>query len=105
MAQGLDVEQRRESAQQLARFARKQQLVTSGQPFDGLYTAVSVSTSGTGVIVTDPCSLAMLYRSENDDFVAFATAASLAARVVSMPRRDPSAMPWVQRGSRCSVTS
>jgi hypothetical protein len=76
-------------AHQLACYSRTHALVESGQPFDGLYTAASFSASGTGVIVTDPCSVAMLYRAESDDVVAFATAAGLAARVASPPGHEP----------------
>jgi hypothetical protein len=76
-------------AHQLACHSRTHSLVESGQPFDGLYTAASLSASGAGVIVTDPCSVAMLYRAENDDVVAFATSAGLAARVTSTPGHEP----------------
>jgi hypothetical protein len=76
-------------AHQLACYSRTHSLVESGQPFDGLYTVASLTASGTGVITTDPCSVAMLYRAENDDVVAFATAAGVAARVASIPGHEP----------------
>jgi hypothetical protein len=76
-------------AHQLACYSRRHSLVDCGQPFDGLYTGASISASGTGVIVTDPCSVAMLYRAESDDVVAFATAAGLAARAASTPGHEP----------------
>jgi hypothetical protein len=85
-------------AEQLAGYAATHPLVDPGQPFDGLYTAVSIGASGRGVVVTDPCSIAMLYRAENDDVVAVSTSAHLAARVAAWPDppdRDPLGAAWL----------
>jgi hypothetical protein len=73
-------------------------IVDTCQRFDGVYTAVSLTTSGEGTgegtIVNDPLSIALLYRSETDDFVAFSSAASLAARVAAPPGREPDRDPF-----------
>ena len=63
--------------------------VDGRQGFDGLYAAVSLTHSGEGVIVTDPLSITLLYRSETDDFVAFASSAGLAPRFAAPPGCEP----------------
>ena len=70
-----------------------------GQPFDGVFTAISLRCTGTGALVTDPLSIAMLYRAETADFVAYSSASQLAARVTAPegrePARDPLGVAWL----------
>jgi hypothetical protein len=86
-------------AAQLERYWRARPIVCSGQEFDGIYAAASISSSGTGAVVTDALSVALLYRTETDDFVAFSTSARLAARVGAppdrKPQRDPLTVAWL----------
>lgn len=85
-------------AEQLATFWETRSPL-DGQPLGGIYTAVSLAPDGTGTIVTDPLSIAMLYRAETDDVVAYATSARLAARLAAgpdvEPDRDPLSVAWL----------
>lgn len=86
-------------AEQLARHWRHHSIVDGGQPLGGIHAAVAITRAGTGTIVTDPLSIAMIYRAESDDVVAFSTSARLAAHVVGAaggpPRRDALAVAWL----------
>jgi hypothetical protein len=72
---------------------------SSVQDLDGIYTALSLSTSGEGTLTTDPLSIAMLYRAETTEFVVYSSRAALAARVASPPgqepQRDPLGVAWL----------
>ncbi len=81
-------------ASQLDDAWRRNGVVDTGQRFDGIYTAVSLASSGEGTIVNDPLSIALLYRAETDDFVAFSSTANLAARVAAPPGREPDRDPF-----------
>jgi hypothetical protein len=65
----------------------------------GIFAAVSLSHDGRGSVATDPLSVAVLYRSETDDCVAFASSPALAARVAAEPNaepdRDPLCSAWL----------
>ncbi|HKA84201.1 MAG TPA: hypothetical protein VKD21_10085 [Acidimicrobiales bacterium] len=74
----------------------------SGHPplqLGGVFAAVSLSEGGRGSVATDPLSVAVLYRSETDDCVAFASSPALAARVAAEPDaepdRDPLCSAWL----------
>ena len=86
-------------AEQLEGHWRTHTVVDPGQQLDGIFAAVSVTKAGTGRIVTDPFSIAVLYRAETDDFVAFSTTPRLAARVTAAPNqepdRDPLGVAWL----------
>jgi hypothetical protein len=55
----------------------------------GIFAAVSLSQDGRGSVATDPLSVAILYRSETDDCVTFATSPALAARAATEPGAEP----------------
>jgi hypothetical protein len=76
-------------ARQLERHWQSHPVVDAGQPFEGVFTAVSIAESGDGVIITDPLAIAMLHWAETDDFVAVASSAALAARVTAPPGGEP----------------
>jgi hypothetical protein len=65
----------------------------------GVFAAVSLSLDGRGSVVTDPLSVAVLYRSETDDCIAFASSPALAARAATgpsaQPDRDPLGAAWL----------
>ena len=67
---------------------------SSVQDLDGIYTALSLSTSGEGTLTTDPLSIAMLYRAETAEFVVYSSRAALAARVASLPGKEPQRDPF-----------
>jgi hypothetical protein len=76
-------------AEQLDAYWCAHPVVTEAQDLDGVYAAVSITNAGAGSIVTDPLSVAMIYRAETDDFVAYSTSARLAARVTAPPGQEP----------------
>jgi hypothetical protein len=86
-------------ASQLAAHWRTHPMVDERQGLDGVYAAVSIAKSGVGKIVTDPLSVAMIYRAETDDLVAYATSARLAARITAPhgqdPERDSMGVAWL----------
>jgi hypothetical protein len=86
-------------AEQLESFWRTHPVADSGQPLDGVYTGVSIAGTGAGRMVTDPLSIAMIYRAETDDFVAYSTSPRLSARVAAgpaqEPERDPLGVAWL----------
>ncbi len=70
----------------------------AGQPYDGIFAALSIAADGTGTIATDPTSMGLLFRSEDAEVVAFASRAALAARATSggrPPERDVEAVGWL----------
>jgi hypothetical protein len=86
-------------ARQLHTHWQQRPIKSETQELDGLYTAVSLSTTGEGHLTTDPLSVAMLYRAETPDFVVYSSRASLAARVAAPegqePERDPFGVGWL----------
>ena len=86
-------------AMQLEQFWHTHPVVDAGQPLDGIFTAASIAGTGVGRVISDPLSVAMLYRAETDDFVAVATSARLAARIAAgdnrEPVRDAEAVAWL----------
>ena len=80
-------------ARQLEAYWQQHSFNSGVQDLDGIYTALSLSTSGIGAVRTDPLSLAMLYRAETVDFVAYSFRAALAARAAS-PNDEPDRDPW-----------
>jgi hypothetical protein len=85
-------------ANQLAYHWRSHPVVDEKQVLGGIYSAVSITRNGTGRIVSDPLSIAMIYRAENDDVVVYSTSARLAARVSAYPdepQRDPWGIAWL----------
>ena len=76
-------------AEQLGERWRSDPPVRGGQPYDGVFSMVRLARDGTGEIVTDPLAIAMLYRAESNDLVAFATRPGLAAGAVTAPGREP----------------
>jgi hypothetical protein len=61
----------------------------AGQPYDGIFTATSLNADGTGEIITDPLSAAMMYRAESNDVVAYSPRPGLAARAVAPEGQEP----------------
>jgi hypothetical protein len=59
------------------------------EELQGLYSAVSLSTDGHGYVWSDPLGLGLLYRAESDDLVVISNRASIAARLVTPPGREP----------------
>lgn len=85
-------------ATQLARHWCEYPVVDENQMLGGIYAAVSISRGGSGHIVSDPLSIAMIYRAESDDVVVYSTSARLAARVAACPDepgRDPYGVAWL----------
>jgi hypothetical protein len=86
-------------AEQLESHWRAHPVVDAHQELDGVYAGVSITRAGTGRIVNDPLSIAMIYRAETDDFVAYSTSPRLAARVAAVPGqepdRDPLGVAWL----------
>jgi hypothetical protein len=86
-------------AEQLGAYWRTHPMVDERQALDGVYAAVSIANTGAGRIVSDPLSVAMIYRAETDDLVAYSTSARIAARVAAPsghePERDPMAVAWL----------
>ncbi len=80
-------------ARQLETYWEQHSFNSTSQDLDGIYTALSLSTSGIGAVRTDPLSLAMLYRAESVDFVAYSSRAALAARAAT-PNGEPDRDPW-----------
>ena len=78
-------------ARQLHTHWQQRPIKSPTQDLDGLYTAVSLSTTGEGHLTTDPLSVAMLYRAETADFVAYSSRATLAARVAAPAGQEPGA--------------
>lgn len=76
-------------AEQLASHWRTHPMVDTQQPLGGIHAAVSITRSGSGTIVTDPLSVAMIYRAETDDVVVFSTSVRLAAHVAAAPGTEP----------------
>lgn len=69
-----------------------------GQPYDGIFAALSIAADGTGTIATDPTSMGLLFRAEDAEVVAFSSRAALAARATSggrAPDRDVEAVGWL----------
>ncbi len=86
-------------AQQLADHLAMNAVDFGGQPFEGVFAAVRMDASGVGFLFTDPLGVAMLYRAESDELVAFSSSAALAAHAVrpdgAYPERDPLAVAWL----------
>jgi hypothetical protein len=85
-------------ADQLARYWSTNPIVDTQQALGGIYAAVSITAKGVGRIVTDPLSIAIVYRAEADDVVVYSTSPRLAARVAAAPgepARDPRGLAWL----------
>ena len=76
-------------ARQLAAHWHQSPFITSVQDLDGIYTAVSLSSSGVGAVKTDPLSLAMLYRGRSGRLRGVLVSSGTAARVASLPAEEP----------------
>jgi hypothetical protein len=84
--------------QQLATRLRAGRSGKTGQPFDGIFTMASLHRDGTGELTTDPLSIAMIYRAESNDLIAYSTRPGLAARAAAggaRPARDPWGCGWM----------
>ena len=85
-------------APQLADHWRTHPVVDEEQALGGIYVAVSITPTGMGKIVSDPLSIALLYRAESDDVVVYSTSSRLAARVAAYPQepqRDSRGIAWL----------
>jgi hypothetical protein len=85
-------------ADQLAEHWHTHSPIDERQVLGGIYAAVSIAKNGVGRVVSDPLSIAMVYRAETDDFVAYSTSARLAASVAAAPnepQRDPRGIAWL----------
>jgi hypothetical protein len=85
-------------AHHLAEYWHTHPTVAEQQVLGGIYAAVSITRNGVGKIVSDPLSIAIVYRAESDDLVVYSTSARLAARVAATPnepQRDPRGIAWL----------
>ena len=76
-------------AAQLADRFDRVPLVASLETHQGVYTATSVSSNGTGCVTSDPLGFGALYWAESDDLVVVSNRSSLAARLVTPTGRCP----------------
>jgi hypothetical protein len=85
-------------AKSLAAFLESHSPLDFGEKFHGLYSVVCLPENGTGCVITDPFSAALVYWAENREVVAISSRASLAAHAVSLkkkPNRDAGNIGWL----------
>lgn len=91
----------RASAEQLSDFCRDHNALDTYDAFFGLYTAVHLSKEerGPGYVITEPFSVAQLYKAENEEVLVISSRANLAARAITVadeePERDLMAAGWL----------
>jgi hypothetical protein len=76
-------------AAQLSRRLRRRPLAQSLESFRGVFSAVSLESSGGGCIASDPLGLGLIYVAETDEFMVFSNRAGLAASAITPPHRTP----------------
>ena len=86
-------------ASQLRQMWGSAPITSGGERLGGIYSALSINRDGVGAVMTDPLSLAVLYRAENDDVTVISNNARLAATMAAAggpaPERDPMAAAWL----------
>jgi hypothetical protein len=85
--------------EQLADWCKRRDLAKSTDGLNGIYAVVSVSTEGSGLVVSDPLGLCVLYIGETSEVAVISNRASLAAKLISSrnkePERDPIGTGWL----------